>query len=152
MSSAIVDAGLPASTIAVITAPRFGPTGALPAARSSSGRLRSECMMLVLTKPGHTTDTPMPLWPARSSSLARHSEIATTACLVAVYGASHGVEVRPAIDAVLTTWPSSPLATSAGRNARIPWITPHRLTSSVHRQSASDRVQIGPVPPPTPAL
>ena len=34
----------------------------------------------------------------------------------------------------------------------MPWITPQRLTPSVHAQSASVSVHIGPALPPTPAL
>ncbi len=61
------------------------------------------------------------------------------------------VEVRwPAIDAVLTMWPL-PRSSMAGRNAFTPWITPQRLTPSVHSQSARSIAEID-APPATPAL
>src|SRR5215813_12707128 len=43
--------------------------------------------------------------------------------------------MRPAIDAVLTTWPPSRWAIMRGRKASSPWITPQRLTPRVHSQS-----------------
>src|ERR1700747_1731172 len=42
----------------------------------------------------------------------------------------------PAMLAVLTMWPS-PCAVSTGRKARIPWMTPHRLTPSTHFHAES---------------
>ncbi len=48
-------------------------------------------------------------------------------------------------------WPPSGLAESRGRNARVPWITPIRLTPSIHCQSAGVISAIGAVEP-TPAL
>src|ERR1051326_6144542 len=43
--------------------------------------------------------------------------------------------MRPAIDAVLTTWPGCFWATMRGTNASTPWITPQRLTPIAHSQS-----------------
>src|SRR5262245_7092310 len=54
-----------------------------------------------------------------------------------------GGEIRPATEAVLTTWPS-PCATRRGTKARTPWITPHRLTPSAHCQSPEVFCQRGP--------
>ncbi len=106
--------------------------------------------MRVRTKPGQSTLTRTGE-AAISRSRASTSERATTACLVATYGPISAGERSPAIDAVFTTCPS-PCATIPGTNARTPWMTPHRLTPSVHSQSAALSVHIGPAPPPTPAL
>ena len=62
----------------------------------------------------------------------------------------NGMEVSPAMEAVLTMWPS-PWAMNSGVNARIPWITPQRLTPSTHCQSSSVCSHTGP-PAETPAL
>src|SRR5215472_13572711 len=43
--------------------------------------------------------------------------------------------MRPAIEAVLTTWPGWRWAIIRGTNASMPWITPHRLTPITHSQS-----------------
>src|SRR6185295_9822741 len=63
---------------------------------------------------------------------------------------------RPAIDAVLTMWPSYPgsfaaAASIIGVKTRTPWTTPMTLTPSTHSQSASVFSQTRP-PAPTPAL
>ncbi len=58
---------------------------------------------------------------------------------------------RPAIDAVLTMWPSVPWDSMMGTNTRRPWMTPHRLTPNTHSQSALVLSQ-GVTPAPTPAL
>src|SRR5579875_1473748 len=62
-----------------------------------------------------------------------------------------GPERSPAIDAVLTTCPSSPCRSRIGTNVRMPWITPQRLTPRIHSQSASVTSQASP-PTDTPAL
>ena len=49
-----------------------------------------------------------------------------------------------AIDAVLTTWPSSPDARMSGTKARTPWMTPHRSTSITRCHSSSGISQHGP--------
>ena len=49
-----------------------------------------------------------------------------------------GAVSSPAIDAVLTMWPSSPCSSIRGTNARTPCTTPIRLMPSVQSQSASD--------------
>ncbi len=64
------------------------------------------------------------------------SDSATTPCLVTSYTDMNAEVVSPAIDAVFTTWPSSPPASIRGTNARTPWMTPHRFTSMTHFQSA----------------
>src|SRR5215471_10628315 len=56
----------------------------------------------------------------------------------------------PADEAVLTTWPS-PCSIILGTNARMPWATPSRLTSTIQRQRSAGTVQVSP-PVPTPAL
>src|SRR5436309_2946015 len=61
-----------------------------------------------------------------------------------------GAEVSPAIEAVLTTWPS-PCSTRRGTKARTPWMTPQRLTPITQAQSRSVSVHMGP-PAATPAL
>ena len=48
----------------------------------------------------------------------------------------NGAVVSPAMDAVLTMCPSLPPASMRGRNARTPWMTPHRFTLMTHCQSA----------------
>ena len=88
--------------------------------------------------------------PVRRSSWNVVSLMATTANLLALYGPMNGAATSPASDAVFTMWPS-PWASSMGRNTRMPWMTPHRLTPSTHSQSAVVRSCISP-PPPTPAL
>src|SRR5215469_3744502 len=101
-----------------------------------AGQLREASMMLVRTQPGHTTLTPMGR-PARIIDLYRPSEMATTACLDASYdGAKPGYS--PAMLAVLTKCPP-PWLSICGRKARMPWMTPHRLTPSTHFQE-----EIGP--------
>ena len=92
--------------------------------------------MFVSMSPGQTTDTPIGE-PVTWASLYMASESATTPCLVTSYTDMNGAVVRPAIDAVLTMWPSSPPASMRGRKARTPWITPHRFTLMTHCQSAS---------------
>ena len=98
--------------------------------------MRDERMMLVSISPGQTTETPIGA-PVVVSSLYIDSESATTPCLVTSYTDMNAEVVSPAIDAVLTKWPSSPPASIRGRNARTPWITPQRLTLITHCQSAS---------------
>ena len=61
------------------------------------------------------------------------------------------VAKKPAIDAVLTTWPASPASSMRGRKLVTPWMTPHRSTPSTHSQSFRDSSATVP-PPPTPAL
>src|SRR5262245_39621045 len=95
-------AGMPALTSWCSTVWNFIASGCSAAPPRRSGALRSDDAMLVFTNPGHRTETPT-FDLVSSSSFARHSEIATTACFVAVYGPRNGVEVKPAIDAVLTT-------------------------------------------------
>ncbi len=77
---------------------------------------------LVCTKPGQSalTRTGEPL---ACSSMNRPSLSATTADLVTLYGAAPGTATRPAIDAVLTMWPT-PWSSMIGRKARMPWTTP----------------------------
>src|SRR6185436_4442161 len=75
---------------------------------------------------------------------------ATTACLLALYGPMNGPAASPAIDAVFTTCASS-CCMRTGTNARMPWITPHRLTPSTHSQVDNGASHDSP-PPPTPAL
>ena len=54
------------------------------------------------------------------------------------------------MDAVLTTCPS-PCSIKSGTKVATPWMTPHRFTPMIQRQSSSVTSQIGP-PSPTPAL
>ena len=51
-------------------------------AASSAGRLRPASAMPVDTKAGHSTDTPIDAFSSCSSS-CKHSDMVTTACLVA---------------------------------------------------------------------
>ena len=92
-------------------------------------------MILVLMRPGQTTDTPIGT-PVTANSLNIDSDSATTPCLVTSYTDMNCAVVRPAIDAVLTMCPSSPPASMRGRNSRTPWITPQRFTLMTHCQSA----------------
>src|SRR3978361_904538 len=62
----------------------------------------------------------------------------------------YGGDVSPAIDAVLTMWPS-PCSSSRGVNDRMPWMTPHRFTPSTHSQLSTVVSQVRP-PDETPAL
>ena len=107
-------------------------------------------MMRVRTMPGQRQLTPTED-PASRSSLNMVSATAMAACLLVLYGAAPGNEVSPAIDAVITMWPSS-CALMWGRNAAMPWMMPNRFTPSVQVQSASVSVSMGPFPPATPAL
>ena len=64
--------------------------------------------------------------------------------------------MRPAIDAVLTMWPSydgsfAAASSIIGVKTRMPWATPMTLTPSTQAQSAAVFSQIRP-PAPTPAL
>src|SRR5438067_6285354 len=106
--------------------------------------------MFVLTAPGQSTVTPTDE-PLCSSSSARVSVSATTPYLATQYEPNRGTGTRPAIDDVLTMCPPSALRSRIGRNVVTPWITPHRLTSSIHRQSSSESDAIGPIGE-TPAL
>jgi hypothetical protein len=92
-------------------------------------------MMFVSMSPGQTTETPIGA-PVTASSLNIDSDRATTPCFVTSYTDMNGAVVRPAMEAVLTICPSSPPASILGRNARTPWITPHRFTLMTHCQSA----------------
>ena len=47
-------------------------------------------------------------------------------------------DVRPAIEAVFTMWPGSSWSSIFGRNARMPWTTPQKLTPKVQRQSLKE--------------
>ena len=58
------------------------PSTSAPGAHE--GRLRSDSAMRVCTKPGQSTDTPTPEMPAPSRSLYSVSDMATTACFVAL--------------------------------------------------------------------
>ena len=51
----------------------------------------------------------------------------------------NGPATRPAIDAVFTMWPAA-CCIRIGTNARIPWITPQRLTPSTHSQVSTWRL------------
>src|SRR5688500_8904886 len=106
------------------------------ALRSSSGRLRPESPMPVLTQPGHSTDTPI-VEPIIVRSRLSVSDMVTTPCFDTLYAPINGLDVTPAIDAVLTTWPGSPPAIMRGTNDRMPWITPQRFTPRTHAQSFS---------------
>src|SRR6476659_4342818 len=101
-------------------------------------------------KPGQSTAT-FTLEPDNASSNASASEIPTTACFVAVYGLMNGNAFRPAIDAVLMTWPS-PCSSSRGTNERMPCSTPQKLTPNAQSQPDCGISHIRPAPPPTPAL
>src|SRR5437879_3933439 len=79
---------------------RYGSASGLVAA-SVAGRLRSDWKMPVFTYAGHSTDTPM-LASIKRKSCCRHSDNATTACLLAVYTLLPGTETSPATDAVFT--------------------------------------------------
>src|SRR3989344_4643214 len=63
--------------------------------------------MLVATREGDKKDTPKGE-PTCSRSLARHSEKATTAYLLAQYTAEPAMVARPAADEVLTMWAGMP--------------------------------------------
>ena len=106
--------------------------------------------MRVRTMPGHRQLTPTDDPESRSSANIV-SAIAIAACFVVLYGAAPGNDVSPAIDAVMTTWPS-PCSLRCGRNDEMPWMIPQMFTPKAHCQSAADRVSIGPLPPATPAL
>ncbi len=60
----------------------------------------------VLTNPGHSALT-LTGDPDAASSRNSPSLSATTPCLVTLYGAAPGSAVSPAIDAVLTMWPTT---------------------------------------------
>src|SRR4029079_7344367 len=71
-----------------------------------------------------------------------------TAAFVVAYTALLINGVNPPLpDVVFTTWHSSPLASSVGTNASIPFTTPITLTSSDHRQSLTWCSQIWPSEP-----
>ena len=69
--------------------------------RRSAGRLRALSAIRVLTHAGHKTET-FTCAPAKASSWCTDSEMATTACLLALYGAMYGAATSPATDAVFT--------------------------------------------------
>ena len=116
---------------------------------SPSGRLRALSAIRVRTQPGHSTDT-FTCGAIIAISWCSVSDSATTACLLALYGPMNGPATRPAIDAVFTTCPSS-CCMRIGTNARMPWITPQRLTPSTHSHVESGASHDSP-PAPTPAL
>src|SRR6478672_12235370 len=124
--------------------------GGLGFAPNRSGQFRPDSAMRVRMNAGHNTLTPTP-GAVIAHSWASDSEIATTACLVALYAAMNGAAFSPASDAVFTTCPS-PCSTSRGTNDRMPCTTPMRLTPIVHSQPASGTSQVRPPAPPTPAL
>src|SRR5438132_12565492 len=105
--------------------------------------------MFVLTQPGHSTET-FTCGALSASSWCSVSEIATTACLLALYGPMNGAATRPATEAVFTMC-ASVCCISNGTQARTPWITPHRFTPITHSQVDSGTSHDKP-PPPTPAL
>ncbi len=91
--------------------------------------------MAVLIIPGITTLTPTGA-SNESNSARSTSESPSTPCLATVYGPSRPNAMTAAIEAVLTTCPSSPDARMRGTKARIPWITPHRSMSITRCQSS----------------
>ena len=88
----------------------------------------------VSIKPGITTLTPIGA-SIDASSARSTSDTASTPCLATAYGPSWAGVYTAAMDAVLTTWPSSPEARMSGTNERMPWITPQRSTSITRCQS-----------------
>ena len=86
--------------------------------------------------PGITTLTPTGAPIERISSRST-SDSPSTPCLATVYGPSRSTACTAAIEATFTTCPSSPVARMRGTNARTPWITPHRFTSSTRCHSSS---------------
>src|SRR5947209_975328 len=105
--------------------------------------------MFVLTQPGQSTDT-FTCGAIIASSWNSVSEIATTACLLALYGAMNGAATSPATDAVFTMWASG-CCINNGTNVRMPCTTPQRFTPRTHSHVDSGISQESP-PPPTPAL
>src|SRR6266508_4779868 len=89
--------------------------------------------MFVSTMPGQIVDTPMS-WPA--SSARRQSDSMNTAALLVAYAARIFTGRYAATELTLTMWPPSPRCTISSPNARQPWITPHRFTSSTRRHSS----------------
>src|SRR4051794_23611841 len=84
---------------------------------------------------GESSDAPTLASISRSCP-HRHSVMVVTAAFVVAYTALLMSGVKPPLpDVVLTTWHSSPLASSVGTNALMPLTTPITLTSSDHRQS-----------------
>ena len=100
--------------------------------------------------PGITTLTPMGASLACKSARST-SDSASTPCFETAYGPSRAGAYTAAIDAVLTTCPSSPDARISGTKVRTPWMTPHRLISSTRCQSSRVSSQALPVTT-TPAL
>src|SRR5689334_12170948 len=105
--------------------------------------------MFVFTHPGHSTET-LTCGAVIASSWYSVSEIATTACLLALYGPMKGGATSPAIDAVFTMCASG-CWISNGTNVRTPCTTPQRFTPRTHSQVESGVSHEIP-PPPTPAL
>src|SRR5438445_4709914 len=81
--------------------------------------------------------------------MASHSAKPTAACLVAAYTPSPRVVRSPAIEAVVTRWPS-PRANHPGSRARAAYTWAIRFTRHWLSQVASG--VSGPAPPPSPAL
>ena len=73
---------MPPSTM-LCTAPRSSAAPSTSRSGAHSGRFRSDSAMRVCTKPGQSTETPMGA-PTAWRSLKSVSEMATTACLVAL--------------------------------------------------------------------
>ena len=86
--------------------------------------------------PGMTTLTPIGA-PTANRSARNTSDSPRTPCLATVYGPSDPMARTDAIDAVFTTWPSSPLSRMSGTKVCTPWITPHRFTSITRCHSSS---------------
>src|SRR3989344_4141742 len=126
----MAEAAMPART----RSPEAAAVG--PTSGNAAGRLRCDWSMLVATREGHKTDTPMGE-PTCSRSLARHSEKATTAYLLAQYTAEPAMVARPAADEVLTMWAGMPRARMRGKKLRTPCTTPIRFTPSTHLKSSS---------------
>src|SRR5581483_5373285 len=93
-------------------------TGSRP--RSSSSTIG------VSVKPGQSAFSRM---PRRSSPGAAVRTKPTTACFVAVYSGSKGIDVNPASDAVATIEP--PRGISRRAHSRVPYTTPSRLARTI---------------------
>ena len=98
-----------------------------------AGRFRRKSIILVRTKPGQRTETPI---PRGANSRRKPSERATTPYLLTLYDVEPR-EISPAIEAVDTMWPPSPCCSINGPKISMPQTTAIRLTPIVHSQPPS---------------
>ena len=131
------DGGYPPASRSESACPNAWAIGpVLPASARLSGSVARRAHDVRVDQPGQTTETPIGA-PVTRQLLVHRLRERHDAVLGDVVHRHVWAVVSPAIDAVLTMWPSSPPASMRGRKARTPWITPQRLTPITHCQSAS---------------